>query len=978
MQRVASCFFLLLLLQGSGVFAQMQKRTAGTKAKPAMAGYLFAYFTGNAKAEEQIHFALSSDGLSFRALNHNKPVLSSAAISSTGGVRDPHILRGEDGKTFYMVATDMVSANGWSSNRAMVLLKSTDLINWTSSVVKIQQRFAGQDSLLRVWAPQTIYDKHSGRYMLYWSMKHGNEPDKIYYAFANKEFTNLATEPKQLFYSPDNAACIDGDIVEKDGKYYLFFKTEDRHPGIKVAVSEKLTGGYTMQTADYVQQTNKPVEGAGTFKLNDGSGFVLMYDMYTSSRYQFTKTTDLKNFTIIDAEISMNFHPRHGTVMPVTEAECQRLLSKWGTVEDAFAFPANAAIKPINTVVDSTQKSITISLQPGTSFNQFNPQWRPLPGARVQLLTPGFVNGKASYQVSLGNQPTEVWTVQLTTPHNPVLAGYYADPDILYAKQTGKYYIYPTSDGFNGWSGTYFKAFSSTDLVSWQDEGVILDLDKDVSWAKRNAWAPCIIEKKINGRYKYFYYFTAAQKIGVAVADHPTGPFTDIGKPLIAERPAGVKGGQEIDPEVFEDPKTGKTYLYWGNGHMAVVELNEDMISYKPESLQIITPTDNTFREGTTVFYRNGLYYFLWSEDDTRSVNYRVRYGTAASPLGPIQIPANNLVLAKDESKGIYGTGHNSVLNVPGTDAWYIVYHRFNYPNGIGMGSAAGFHREVCIDKMEFLPDGSIAFVKPTHEGVAALPAANTGQYKLVWADEFNEAGKPDTAKWSYEHGFVRNEEAQWYQPENAFCTNGKLIIETRKEAKPNPNFVAGSNNWRTNRDSIRFTSACLITKGKHTWQYGRFEMRAKIDIRAGMWPAWWTLGISKPWPANGEIDIMEYYRGKLLANIASLGANKKAAWFSNTFSTDSLGGAAWASKFHVWRMDWTKDEIALYVDDVLLNKTAVALLTNKDGSGFNPFLQPHYMLLNVAVGGMNGGDPSGTTFPTRMEVDYVRVYQYE
>ncbi|HEY1163743.1 MAG TPA: family 43 glycosylhydrolase, partial [Chitinophaga sp.] len=110
---------------------------------------------------------------------------------------------------------------------------------------------------------------------------------------------------------------------------------------------------------------------------------------------------------------------------------------------------------------------------------------------------------------------------------NPVLKGYYADPDILYSAKTRQFYIYPTSDGFTNWTGTYFKAFSSPDLVHWKDEGVILDLAKDVSWAKRNAWAPCIIEKKIDGKYQYFYYFTAAQKIGVAVADSPTGPFKD-------------------------------------------------------------------------------------------------------------------------------------------------------------------------------------------------------------------------------------------------------------------------------------------------------------------------------------------------------------------------------------------------------------------------------------------------------------------
>lgn len=155
------------------------------------------------------------------------------------------------------------------------------------------------------------------------------------------------------------------------------------------------------------------------------------------------------------------------------------------------------------------------------------------------------------------------------------------------------------------------------------------------------------------------------------------------------------------------DPKTGKSYLYWGNGYLAVAELNEDMISIKKNTIKLMTP-DNTFREGVYVFYRNGLYYFLWSEDDTRSENYRVRYATSTSPTGPLNIPKDNLILQKDPSLGIYGTGHNSVLQIPNKDEWYVVYHRFSKPIGITMGDAAGFHREIAIDRMEFNDDGSI------------------------------------------------------------------------------------------------------------------------------------------------------------------------------------------------------------------------------------------------------------------------------
>ena len=182
--------------------------------------YLFTYFTGNSGDEEAVRYAVSMDGYTYWALNDNEPVIDSKVISSTGGVRDPHILRCEDGKTFYMVVTDMVSANGWSSNRAMVLLKSTDLVNWSHSVINIQKRYSGQEDLKRVWAPQTIYDPEVGKYMVYWSMLHGDGADVIYYAYANAEFTDLEGEPKPLFLPENGKSCIFSDSV----KHFAFYR----------------------------------------------------------------------------------------------------------------------------------------------------------------------------------------------------------------------------------------------------------------------------------------------------------------------------------------------------------------------------------------------------------------------------------------------------------------------------------------------------------------------------------------------------------------------------------------------------------------------------------------------------------------------------------------------------------------------------------------------------------------------------------
>ncbi len=713
------CIFLLLIFLSGKIIAQSKKSVDKTGSKENVA-YLFTYFTGNSKAEEAIRFAVSADGYHYKALNNNNPVISSEKISSTGGVRDPHILRGEDGKTFYMVATDMVSAKGWDANRAMVLLKSNDLIHWTSAIVNIQKRFPGNEDLKRVWAPQTIYDKTAKKYMIYWSMKHGNDPDKIYFAYANADFTDLETAPKQLFFSPTNGSCIDGDIIYDKGKYNLFFKTEGNGNGIKKAVSDKLTGGYVLQDK-YLQQTKEAVEGAGVFKLNNSDEYILMYDVYMKGHYQFTKSKDLTNFTVVDQDITMDFHPRHGTILPITQQELNRLLKQWYTVESVLQTAKNRAINQNNIVLDSVNRKLYLPVNDGTDLKAFDPQFDTF--NQIGVMPKGkinFSNGPVAIKVTIPGQQTKTYVVTIAVANNPVLKGYYADPEILYSNKTAKYYLYPTSDGFNNWSGTYFKCFSSTDLVNWKDEGKILDLEKEVSWAKRNAWAPTITEKKINGAYKYFYYFSAAQKIGVAVSDHPAGPFKDSGKALIASRPKGARGGQEIDPDVFNDPKTNKSYLYWGNGYMAVAPLNDDMISVDTSAIKIITP-DNTFREGTEVFYRNGKYYFLWSEDDTRSENYRVRYGFSDSPTGKITIPENNLILAKDVAQSIYGTGHNSVIKVNGKDEWYMVYHRFTRPKGILMGDAAGFNREVCIDKMEFNTDGTIKPVKPTVSGIKPI-----------------------------------------------------------------------------------------------------------------------------------------------------------------------------------------------------------------------------------------------------------------
>jgi beta-glucanase (GH16 family) len=263
-----------------------------------------------------------------------------------------------------------------------------------------------------------------------------------------------------------------------------------------------------------------------------------------------------------------------------------------------------------------------------------------------------------------------------------------------------------------------------------------------------------------------------------------------------------------------------------------------------------------------------------------------------------------------------------------------------------------------------------------TQAGALSGPPTTYPGYELAWADEFDRDGEPSAKNWTYERGFVRNRELQWYQPANARVAGGLLTIEARRERVPNPNFERGSSAWQRDREFAEYTSSSLMTKGLHEWRYGRFEMRGRIDTRPGIWPAFWTLGTKGPWPHGGEIDIMEYYRGTLLANAAWGGAKPfQAIWADTRKPLESFDDPKWSSAFHLWRMDWDERAIVLSVDGLRLNEVELSRTVNQDGTGRNPFHEPHYLLLNLAIGGNAGGDPSTTVFPARFEVDFVRVY---
>lgn len=255
---------------------------------------------------------------------------------------------------------------------------------------------------------------------------------------------------------------------------------------------------------------------------------------------------------------------------------------------------------------------------------------------------------------------------------------------------------------------------------------------------------------------------------------------------------------------------------------------------------------------------------------------------------------------------------------------------------------------------------------------------------QLIWSDEFETDGAPNPANWNFEYGFVRNQEQQWYQSQNARCENGLLIIEAKREKIGNPNYNPLSQDWRNSREYAEYSSSCLISRNLQEWQGGGYyEIRARIDTSKGSWPAIWLLGNEKPWPECGEIDIMEFYRinnvPTILANAAwGSGQQHQPTWDTATKTLEEFtkNDPDWAKKFHTWGMKWDSASIQIFLDDELLNEVDLSKTVNSDN--YNPFTgnSDFYLLLNLAIGS-NGGDPSKTSFPLKFEVDYVRVYKY-
>lgn len=526
------------------------------------------------------------------------------------------------------------------------------------------------------WAPEAYWDDSISAYVVYWASSLYRSDDTghtgpTYHRMLYATTQDFITFSPTTVWQDAGMSRIDSTVIKASNTYYRFTKDEGAGgTGCSDIIQERSTNlrgpldTWTQVTGCIGRNAGLgAVEGPTIFKSNpgdvNGEKYYLFVDEYNGRGYVPLETADIgRPQWKVPASFKLPRSPRHGTVIPVTAAELARVRGTTNT-------PRSEAIK----------ENIAIRKK------------------RNELLLPRQKSG------------------------NPVLPDFYADPNVAVFGNT--YYIYATTDGTPGWGGNQFYVWSSPDLVKWTRSSTpfltLNGTNGNVPWAVGNAWAPTIIERS----GKYYFYFSGhnpsvdRKTIGVAVASNPNGPFTAQQTAMILNNEA-VTSGQAIDPCAFRDPQTGLHWLLWGNGRPVMAQLSDDMLSIKQNTLQAMSGL-NDYREGSFLVFRQGLYHLTYSIDDTGSPDYRIGYATATKITGPWTY--HGVILKKDTSKGILGTGHNSILNVPGTDEWYMVYHRFGIPNGDGT------HRVTCIDRLTFdSSTGLMQNVVPTLEGVDPRP----------------------------------------------------------------------------------------------------------------------------------------------------------------------------------------------------------------------------------------------------------------
>lgn len=630
-----------------------QTAEAKKQADP-MAAYLFVYFTGNQPSEEQLKFAVSMDGFNWQPLNNGRKVVSVDGVARWKCIRDPHILRGEDGRTFYMVMTDMKSSAGWVSNDGIVMMKSTDLVKWKMAAVDFPTTFPKlftRESCERVWAPQTIYDPEAGKYMIYYSLQYQGQQLTIFYSYANKDFSSLSEPVKMVDYGRD---ILDADIIRTDSCYHMFLS------GIWKVTAPTLKGPWTKLTEKRLQPTWMDAEGPCVFRRiasagqagQDGMGdWCLMYDCFRNGEFNFSRSTDLEHFDLVArTEIKGDFTPRHGTVMAITMKELQRLLK---------AFPSD---------------SLTVERLRREAMPE---------GCRQLIIDERTPDGQR-----YGRNP--IFKHEYTCDPAPVV---WDDTLWLF---TGHDVPGPRNYNIPEWS-----CFSTTDMRHWRQYPSIMSV-KSVKWDRSHqAYAAHAIRR--DGKY-YFYFSTNGSGIGVAVADKPEGPYTDaLGHQLVTNDmcPWATHSWRNIDPAAFIDDD-GQAWLFWGNGVPYYAKLKANMTELDGPVMRVnLKDAGYRYTEAPWIHKYQGRYYL------TYAVGFPEKLAYAVSDRIDGEFRCRGLLA---ETAGNSNTTHPGIVEFKGQ--WYLFTHDGSLPGG------SGACRSVVVYRLNYTADGSIEKVRLDSDGI--------------------------------------------------------------------------------------------------------------------------------------------------------------------------------------------------------------------------------------------------------------------
>ncbi|MBP0966119.1 MAG: family 43 glycosylhydrolase, partial [Oscillospiraceae bacterium] len=628
--------------------------------------YLFAYFLGNAPEQERLSYAISRDGYHFTALNGGKAVWQSSV--GTGCIRDPYIFKGEDG-LWHLLATDMKSSLGWSSNRNLISAKSTDLVHWfDESLIEIANKYPNMQGCDRAWAPQAIYDPDEKSYMIYFAARVPGTDDRtiMYYAYS-KDLKKLDTAPKLLFAPANGNDAIDSDIISENGKYYMYYKNET-NKRIYLATADKANGPY--KEIKQVSEGSLGVEGPNIYRLIGKNEWVMMSDAYGDGYYVMQKTTDLENFTTVSrSDYSFEgFTPRHGYVIRITQDQYIALTG---------AFGGGGASALYNTGVDD----VTEVMFTGNTPNLPETVTAHYSDGGIMKLP---VQWDADAAAALQSAPRGTYTVE-----GKVLAADYKNPFI---EERADPFVTNGGDGYFYFTASY-PAYGSVDKgydrIILRRSNTVAGLaaaEEKTVWKAhgsgimaKHIWAPEM--HKIGGKWYIFFAAGASSDIWAirpyvlrCDGDPYTGSWTECGQMQASAGDSDSFTSFSLDMTYFEN--NGKHYVIWaeikGDSSLFMAEISPDepwkltskpILLTKPEyDWELVNHRVN---EGAAVLKTGGKVYVFFSASGTGS-EYCVGRMEASANADLMDIKSwtkqKTPVLSSADVPGESGPGHNSFV----------------------------------------------------------------------------------------------------------------------------------------------------------------------------------------------------------------------------------------------------------------------------------------------------------------------------